>query len=393
MALPQKSSQKILIVDDDLDTLKLVGTTLEKQGFLIIAAKDGVEALEKVAQHSPDLILLDIMMPRMDGYEVTRRLRANPSTENIPIILFTAKAQVDDKVTGLEAGANEYLTKPTHPAELVARVRALLKRPTSMLSPLPPEPGSSSQGVMVGVLGSKGGQGVSTMAINLAAAFLVEHKDETVVLAELRPGRSDATVLLGYKDPQGLNDLLKRNPQEIHRALVEKSLVVHKSGLRLLLSSNNPSDVNLLSATGQMASVVREINMIANYAVLDLGVGLQSSIVRALEQCTKVIVVVEPDPRTMQPSRGLLTELNTLGIGRDKLLVVTVLRVRTEQAMSIAEIQKALNVEIDAVFTPAPELAYLAARQHQPMLMTEPDSFTAQQTLKLANMATQAADE
>jgi DNA-binding response OmpR family regulator len=389
MALPQKSSQKILIVDDDLDTLKLVGTTLEKQGFLIVAAKDGVEALEKVAQHSPDLILLDLMMPRMDGYEVTRRLRNDPATSAIPIILFTAKAQVDDKVMGLEAGADEYLTKPTHPAELVARVRALLKRPTSMLPPLPSEPTPSSQGVMVGVLGSKGGQGVSTMATNLAAAFLIENRDETVVLAELRPGHGDVTVLLGYKDPQGLNDLLKRNPQEIHRALVEKALVSHKSGLRLLLGSNNPSDVNLFSAAGQMASITREINLIAKYAVLDLGVGLHNATVRALEQCTKVVVVIEPDPRTMQQSKALLEELNKTGIGRDKLLVVTVLRVRTEQAMSIAEIQKALNTEIDAVFTPAPELAYLAARQQQPMLMTEPDSFTSQQTLKLANMIAQ----
>ncbi len=393
MALPQKSSQKILIVDDDLDTLKLVGTTLEKQGFLIVAAKDGVEALEKVAQHNPDLILLDIMMPRMDGYEVTRRLRGNPATANVPIILFTAKAQVDDKVTGLEAGANEYLTKPTHPAELVARVRALLKRPTSMLPPLPDDPVPSSQGVMVGVMGSKGGQGVSTMAVNLAAAFLMENRDETVILAELCPGRGDATVLLGYKDPQGLNDLLKRNPQEIHRALVEKALIAHKSGLRLLLSSNNPSDVDLLSAAGQMASVARELNLIAKYTVLDLGVGLHTATVRALEQCSKVVIVIEPDPRTMQQSKALLVELNKLGIGREKLLVVTVLRVRTEQAMSIAEIQKALNVEIDAVFTPAPELAYQAARQQQPMLMTEPDSFTSQQTLKLANMVTQPANE
>jgi MinD-like ATPase involved in chromosome partitioning or flagellar assembly len=227
----------------------------------------------------------------------------------------------------------------------------------------------------------------------LAAAFLIENRDETVVLAELRPGRGDATVLLGYKDPQGLNDLLKRNPQEIHRALVEKALIAHKSGLRLLLSSNNPSDVNLVSAAGQMASVARELNLIAKYAVLDLGVGLHTATVRALEQCTKVVIVIEPDPRTMQQSKALLEELHKLGIGRDKLLVVTVLRVRTEQAMSIAEIQKALNVEIDAVFTPAPELAYQAARQQQPMLMTEPDSFTAQQTLKLANMVTQSNDE
>ena len=79
------------MADDDLETLKLVGTTLEKQGFIIVAAKDGLEVMEKVSQHMPDLILLDIMMPQLDGYEVTRRLRANPETAHIPIILFTPK--------------------------------------------------------------------------------------------------------------------------------------------------------------------------------------------------------------------------------------------------------------------------------------------------------------
>lgn len=83
--------KKILVADDDLETLKLVGTTLEKQGFIIVAAKDGLEVMEKVSQHMPDLILLDIMMPQLDGYEVTRRLRANPETAHIPIILFTPK--------------------------------------------------------------------------------------------------------------------------------------------------------------------------------------------------------------------------------------------------------------------------------------------------------------
>lgn len=389
MTLPIRPSQKILVVDDDLDTLKLVGTTLEKQGYLIVAAKDGVEALEKVAQHKPDLILLDLMMPKMDGYEVTRRLRNDPATSSIPIILFTAKAQVDDKVAGLEAGADEYLTKPTHPAELVARVRALLKRPTSMLPPLPSESDPNVQGMVIGVMGSKGGQGVSTMALNLGTAFHTQNKDEVVVVAELRPGRGDISIQLGYKDPQGLNDLLKRNPQEIHRGLVEKALVTHKSGLRLLLSSYNPSDVTHLAAAGQMASVVRELGVIAKYTVLDLGVGLNASTVRALEQCDKVIVVVEPDPRTMLQSNSLLEELKKLGITRNKIAVVTVLRMRTEQAMAIAEIQNALGVPVQAVFTPAPELAYQAARTQEPMLLAEPSSFTAQQTLKLASTLTE----
>jgi pilus assembly protein CpaE len=111
-------TEKILIVDDDIDTLKLVGLMLERQGYQISVASNGSIGLSKAATEIPDLILLDVMMPDLDGYEVTKKLRADPSLASIPIIMFTAKTMVDDKVAGFEAGVDDYLTKPTHPAEL-----------------------------------------------------------------------------------------------------------------------------------------------------------------------------------------------------------------------------------------------------------------------------------
>jgi DNA-binding response OmpR family regulator len=100
-------SEKILIIDDDLDTLRLVGLMLQRQGYQISAATNGQQGLDKAFEEDPDLILLDVMMPDMDGYEVTRRLRQNPSTMETPILMFTAKTQLDDKVIGFEVGAND----------------------------------------------------------------------------------------------------------------------------------------------------------------------------------------------------------------------------------------------------------------------------------------------
>lgn len=120
--------EKILIIDDDLDSHRLVGLMLDKEGYQIVSANDGEEGLIKTSQESPDLILLDIMMPGIDGYEVARRLRENAETEGIPVLMYTAKSQVDDRIAAFESGADGYLTKPSHPSELQAHISGLLSR-------------------------------------------------------------------------------------------------------------------------------------------------------------------------------------------------------------------------------------------------------------------------
>src|SRR5690606_35564113 len=121
-------SEKILVVDDDVESLKLISLMLKRQGYDVAIANSGSQALAKAGTELPNLIILDVMMMDMDGYEVCRRLRGNPETRPIPIIMFTAKTLIDDKVAGFEAGADDYLTKPTHPAELASRIKAVLAR-------------------------------------------------------------------------------------------------------------------------------------------------------------------------------------------------------------------------------------------------------------------------
>jgi len=118
---------RILVVDDNETNRDILITRLAKHGYELLQAADGEEALESVALNAPDLILLDVEMPKLDGFEVCRRLRKDPATPFIPIILVTARAATQDVVTGLEAGADEYLTKPIDQAALVARVRSMLR--------------------------------------------------------------------------------------------------------------------------------------------------------------------------------------------------------------------------------------------------------------------------
>ncbi len=118
--------KRILIVDDDYETLKMMEFILQRKGFLVDSELDGTHALERAHQDKPDLVILDVMMPDPDGFKVARALRESPDTATIPILFFTAKGAVADKLAGFQAGGDDYLTKPIHPAELVARVQSLL---------------------------------------------------------------------------------------------------------------------------------------------------------------------------------------------------------------------------------------------------------------------------
>lgn len=119
-------SKRILIVDDNQDAIHILTAVLKRGGFLVSVAKNGVEAIEKVRQENPALILLDIMMPKMDGFEVCQEVKANQQTRNIPVLMITARKDPESRKRGLEVGASEYLVKPIHPAEVLRKVQEYL---------------------------------------------------------------------------------------------------------------------------------------------------------------------------------------------------------------------------------------------------------------------------
>jgi DNA-binding response OmpR family regulator len=125
----------ILVVDDDPVIQKLLTVNFEMEGYRVVTAGDGEDGLQRIADIRPDIVLLDVMMPRMDGVEVVRRLKSDESTSAIPVILLSAKAQANDISGGLDAGADDYITKPFDPLELLDKVAALIG---------PAEPGAAS---------------------------------------------------------------------------------------------------------------------------------------------------------------------------------------------------------------------------------------------------------
>jgi DNA-binding response OmpR family regulator len=121
-------NNKVLIIEDDPATSRLIDYSLRHHGYQVISATNGLEGVRKAQTEAPDLVILDVMLPGIDGYEICHRLRANPVTAGLRILMFSAKAQEIDKETGIKVGADDYLTKPAAPAEIVARVEQLLAK-------------------------------------------------------------------------------------------------------------------------------------------------------------------------------------------------------------------------------------------------------------------------
>ena len=377
-------AEKILIVDDDVDTLKLIGMTLQRHGYEIAVANSGRQGLARAAAELPDIILLDIMMPDMDGYEVTRRLRAEANLAHIPVIMFSAKSLVDDKVAGFEAGADDYLVKPTHPAELTSRVKALLQRASTIRGTAPL---AVERARTIGFLGAKGGLGTTTLALNVAVALA--QAGEATVVADLRPGQGTMGLLLGLNHTTGMGTLLAKTAAAITSQAVEGHLMTHVTGLRLLLSSPAPDEAAHSAAVAQAEQIVRHLAGLCKCLVLDLGAGLSEMAKRVASMCDALIVAVEPQPVTLTLGKNLLAALESAGINRARLHVALLNRQHSGLQTTWEASETTLGMPIGTVFTPAPELAYHAAESATPLLMLQPDSLTSQQIRQLARQVTQ----
>ena len=369
---------KIMIVDDDAETIEFLTLILTRQGYQVIAATNGMESLRLAHSENPDLIVLDVMMPDIDGYEVARSLRRRPETAVIPILMFTAKTQVEDKVAGYESGVDIYLTKPVHPMELHANIKALLVQRTASAETI------GEHGYVIGVIAAKGGLGVSTTALNLAISYHEKYKDN-VIAAELKPGQGSWASELDFSDPCGLCNLLEMNVSEITSTAVEGQLVNTPFNVRLLLASNDPADLVSISNVEQYEAVLQQLSLLAPLVVLDIGTSFLPAYNAVTDICDEIIVVTEPHPNSVKRTRYLIDDLRNNGFGSAKVMtVVSVNHTRSDMVLSVSDIEEEIKQTVTLGIPPSTELSYQAAVRSIPMVQVQPESLVAQQFASLA---------
>lgn len=370
-------AEKILVVDDDVESLKLIGMMLKRQGYEVVMANSGNQALMKAGIEKPQLVILDVMMADMDGYEVCRRLRGNPETRPIPIIMFTAKTLIDDKVAGFEAGADDYLTKPTHPAELASRIKAVLGRNATASQHIRP------QGIAVGVLGSKGGIGTTTVAVNMAVA-LAQTKQRPII-ADFQLGTGAAAAQLGMTGKlDGMATVLTRPIPDIRGPLVMQHLLQHTTGARLLASSADPKEAHTKYPLEAAVATVKALKGLSTHVMCDLGTGYTEMTAKLLNSLDKLVVLVEPIPVAMNAAEQLLGALRTDFTDKPIHLVVVNRSPLARYTITWTDVEARLGQSVAGMVSAAPEVAYQALETGQPIVVLQPNAVVSNQLIKLA---------
>ncbi|MFQ5420221.1 MAG: response regulator, partial [Anaerolineae bacterium] len=356
----------ILIADDQTGVRHMLAMMFQEAAYVVHLAEDGPQALAMAQELVPDLILLDVMMPGMSGYDVAEKLRQTSETADTPIIMLSAKGQVPDKVRGFEAGADDYVTKPVAREELLARAKALIHRSQR-------DHGQTAvKAKVVCVLGAKGGVGATSVALNLAAAL--NAKGKTSLLAELQTAPSSALPQLGMTIEHDLGELTALEPEKWTRSAIMGRIGQHVSGIRLLPA---PQEVGTAVLPPLLASrIIKTAITGVDFLFLNPSPTYNETTREAIRQSNLVLLVTEPDKLNVKIAQSRLDVLKKWA-QVDKVQIVTVTRTPSAALVGKQALTEQLGRPIVGSVPPGPEAFQQAAVAGKPLILVMPQATSA----------------
>ncbi len=358
----------ILIVDDDEGTTGLMIIALRKAGYTIIKAGDGAQAMEAVHHYHPNLILLDIMMPDIDGIEVCRQIRANPTIAQTPIIMVTVLNSQEHRRQALEAGADDYLTKPVRFEELKSRIQALLETGREGF-----HQGANGKGTVISVMGVHGGTGTTTVAVNLAASVLTRYPRS--IVAELSPGSGRLAQQLGLTPSKSLLDLVRLNAIAMNATAVHSAILRHPCGLNVLPGGFDPgigSEVDGIRLNS-VETLVRELSIYFHPVFLDLGHTYNQQAKAALKHSKELVLVIKSEPLSLRTAVQLIKLIESEGMSWWQIHLLPISfnpypYSLTPQSVRLFFDQMGVRCNVLAPIPPLAQQVYLAEQQGVPLV-------------------------
>ena len=358
---------KILIVEDDPVIMMLVKGVLQKDNYIIGEAVNGKEGVAVAETFIPDLILMDVMMPVMDGFEACALIRQHPEIGATPIIMLTALTDLEQKIKGFEVGADDYIAKPFDAEELALRVSAMLRR-SKMVSKTPEQ---DKQGKVLSVFSLRGGAGVTTIASNLAVGLASLWREE-VVLVDMNWASGHSALSLNLSLKTTWSNILSVPIEEIDAEFVSKVLIEHESGVKVLAAPLSP-EMGELVTSENIRYVLELLRNQFHYVVCDLPHNFDVASLAALDFSDEIFLVLLPEIAGVHSTR---TALNTFSRLEFSLVSIRLLCnwVFPNHGIANEMIENALSRKIDLTVPYAGDFMLPALNYGVPVVYGDPET-------------------
>ena len=372
------SGEHILFVDDEEQIRKLLSTYLGRQGYEVTIATDGYEALKAVRARLPQLVITDVSMPNMNGFELTRRLRADHRTARIPVLMLSARKEADDVLTGYSEGADEYVSKPIEMSVLAAKIDVLLKRVIATQGEM-----VKRRGRVILFVHGKGGSGATTLAANSAVA-LSETKLYRVSVLDLNLEFGNIHMQLDLKPAQTLAHIAQLETSQIDEVVWARLREQDRSGVQLIVGSDLPENAELVTVPLVQHSI-DHLRQAADYVIVDTPATFTQQVLAAVDASDAIAVVAEPHVASLKATKDWLDVLDKLSYPRERTLLV--LNRTTQSGLESDQVARFFNRKPDVVvpFTPVFDEAFDRGR---PLVVLRPDNTAAKVMRDLAAQLT-----
>jgi len=348
-------------------------------------AKSSSEGLAKISSFDPELLIVDLMLPDMDGFQILERLRRDPKFGTIPVIVITAKDELDQKLKAFELGADDYLVKPFQPEELVARMGILARRGRAAQQSRAVEKAKDASLYVVHSL--RGGLGCSSIVVNLGLAFLkLWGKSTLLVDGVLTAGQ--IALMLDAKSTATWENLVGINEETLDDVVVDEMMSEHKSGIRYIASPRFPIAADTFS--NEISKLFMDSLKTRNdFIVVDASHDFSDMTINMLSMSNLILLVMAPEMASLRTAMGALEIYDRLGISVEKVKIV-LNNNSSNPAIKQAQLEKVLKRPIDFVLPYEAGEVNRALNFGQPFILTNPDLPIC---LALENMAYHLSDQ
>ncbi|MEP6894418.1 MAG: response regulator [Chloroflexota bacterium] len=359
---------RVLLIDDEQFYFKLIRKTLKEAEYELEYAQSGDDGLAKIPGFNPELLIVDLKLPGMDGFQILERLRRDQKFSHVPVIVITAKDELSEKLKAFELGADDYLVKPFQPEELVARMGILARRGKAMQAHM--ETRKKAEGALVTVHSLRGGLGCSSIVVNLGLAFhKLWAKNTLLIDAVLTAGQ--VALMLDAKPSATWENLVGMVPEDMDDSVTSELMNAHKSGVRYIASPRYPIAADTFSSDS-LKVFVDGLKSSNDFILADTSHDFSDMTINMLSMSSTILLVMAPEMASLRTTMSALEIYDRLGIPLEKVKLV-LNHNSSSPAIKQVQLEKVLRRNFDFLLPFEAGEVNRALNFGQPFILNNPD--------------------